>query len=635
MHAGIHRSVKVYVFWSIALLASPYLDAQSADPELSVQWKAEGYSPESCISSPPSAYVAGDTTVHINVVNDLQVELQPAYLDLDGRLRLLKKRQANSSWNDSTYAETIWVWLDDTNKRCLGTTQIRDASAQSKIIRLSELTRPGVDAQTERPRTSSSDAPAASKSSSSPLQLSVAERERAALVGFYAATGGPAWKESDGWLSDTNHGDWYGVTCADGKVTELELTSNRAGGRIPAVIGELRSLKRLFLQSNNFTGVLPPELGNLRELTHLHLGYNELSGSLPLRMLTLRKLQYLFLNDNQFFGRLPSWLATFPLWALGIENNAFQGDLRPLDGKTGIIHFTAQNNQLEGPLPYFLAKWKRLARFDISNNWFSGEFPSAVANHLASVEEVNISGNQFDCPVPLVIRDALASGKEFCAGDTPQNIYDGWLEGKYTQGPPEYATSQLAYKSYFDNGLREGMHQRWHPTGQLMHEAEYSAGKKDGIWRWWDRNGRKTREATYRNNKLHGIDVMLKNGELNEDCYRNGIKIKLNPGERCLETLAFKYGTNIPSSTEDSSEPRRQPLKNNYNDEKDRPAVSAIKADTTLSDFAITKPNPIRTPSTDRKSPSVGERLALVVHELNSAKRMYNDRYELKEVQMD
>lgn len=374
MHARINRSFKAYVVWSIVLLASPYLDAQSALPELSVQLKAEGYSPKSCISSPPSAYVVGDTAVHINVVNDLHVDLQPAYIDLEGRLRLLKKRQANSSWNDSTYAQTIWVWLDDTNKKCLGTTQISDVATQSKIIRLSELSRQQIDAITERSEKDRPEAATASTPPPSPKTLSVADRERAALVGFYAATDGPAWKKSAGWLTDTNHCEWHGITCEGGRVTGLELNSNVASGEIPAVIGELRSLKRLFLHSNNLTGDLPPEIGNLLNLTHLHLGYNALSGSLPSSMSRLRNLQYLYLNDNQLSGPLPRWLASSRIWALGIGNNSFWGDLRALNGISRLVYFIADNNQLAGPLPDFVANWKRLRRFDISGNLFDASF---------------------------------------------------------------------------------------------------------------------------------------------------------------------------------------------------------------------------------------------------------------------
>ena len=72
-------------------------------------------------------------------------------------------------------------------------------------------------------------------------------------------------------------------------------------------------------------------------------------------MSRLRNLQYLYLNDNQLSGPLPRWLASSRIWALGIGNNSFWGDLRALNGISRLVYFTAHNNQLAGPLPDFVA----------------------------------------------------------------------------------------------------------------------------------------------------------------------------------------------------------------------------------------------------------------------------------------
>lgn len=86
------------------------------------------------MSSPPSSYVVGDERIPLTVVNDLAVDLQPAYLDLKGEVKLLRKREANSRWKDSTYSNTVWVWLDDTNKKCIGVTRISDGLNQKRDI---------------------------------------------------------------------------------------------------------------------------------------------------------------------------------------------------------------------------------------------------------------------------------------------------------------------------------------------------------------------------------------------------------------------------------------------------------------------------------------------------------------------
>jgi hypothetical protein len=63
-----------------------------------------------------------------------------------------------------------------------------------------------------------------------------------ALVALYTATAGPEWITSTNWLtmSDTvSPCDWYGVTCANGQVTALDLTGNRLTGPVPRAMCSL------------------------------------------------------------------------------------------------------------------------------------------------------------------------------------------------------------------------------------------------------------------------------------------------------------------------------------------------------------------------------------------------------------
>jgi len=47
--------------------------------------------------------------------------------------------------------------------------------------------------------------------------------EALALVHFYNATDGDNWTDNTNWLTDTTVGNWYGITVADGHVTEIDL----------------------------------------------------------------------------------------------------------------------------------------------------------------------------------------------------------------------------------------------------------------------------------------------------------------------------------------------------------------------------------------------------------------------------
>lgn len=120
------------------------------------------------------------------------------------------------------------------------------------------------------------------------IMAQVTPQEKQALQDLYNATNGPNWAtETDGFIGDEWDFDgvvtnsWYGVTVANGHVTELDLEFNELEGSIPSSIGDLVHLTLLNLLLNNLTGSIPNEIGNLSELQSLNLGWNNLSGLIP------------------------------------------------------------------------------------------------------------------------------------------------------------------------------------------------------------------------------------------------------------------------------------------------------------------------------------------------------------------
>jgi len=61
----------------------------------------------------------------------------------------------------------------------------------------------------------------------------------------------------------------------------LDLSNNQLEGGIPAQLGSLANLLRLYLQGNRLSGTLPPELGDLNALDTLWLHSNGLTGVVP------------------------------------------------------------------------------------------------------------------------------------------------------------------------------------------------------------------------------------------------------------------------------------------------------------------------------------------------------------------
>ena len=99
------------------------------------------------------------------------------------------------------------------------------------------------------------------------------------------------------WPEDEQPEEWEGVTMEDGRVVELSLPCMRLGGAVPAVIGQLTSLKSLHLSENDLSS-LPAEIWQLSSLEVLYLERNDLT-SLPAEVGQLTSLEVLDLSTNQ------------------------------------------------------------------------------------------------------------------------------------------------------------------------------------------------------------------------------------------------------------------------------------------------------------------------------------------------
>ena len=101
-------------------------------------------------------------------------------------------------------------------------------------------------------------------------------KARAALTALYEALDGDNWNNKDNWNTDAPLGDWYGVYTDGGLVTEISLYNNNLVGEIPAAIGDITTLRRLYLGRNQITSV-SAELSKLKSLEYLDLSENQLT----------------------------------------------------------------------------------------------------------------------------------------------------------------------------------------------------------------------------------------------------------------------------------------------------------------------------------------------------------------------
>jgi len=91
--------------------------------------------------------------------------------------------------------------------------------------------------------------------------------EQQALEDLYEATEGDQWNQKDNWMSpDVKPCGWFGITCADGHVTRIDLPQNKLMGNLPESIVNLTGLQAIRVEKNFLVGDMPEELAQLEQL---------------------------------------------------------------------------------------------------------------------------------------------------------------------------------------------------------------------------------------------------------------------------------------------------------------------------------------------------------------------------------
>ena len=222
--------------------------------------------------------------------------------------------------------------------------------------------------------------------------------DRASLVALYNATGGANWTNNTNWLTTAPIGQWHGVTTdSQGRVTELNLTSNQLKGEIPPELANLTNLKVLALGGNELTGEIPAELGSLSNLELLSLSANRLTGEIPTELGSLTNLGKLYLWENELTGAIPAELGSLVnLKELWLSNNQLTGEIpTELGSLTNLGKLYLWENELTGAIPAELGSLVNLKELWLSNNQLTGEIPTELGS-LSNLEVLSLSSQPVD-----------------------------------------------------------------------------------------------------------------------------------------------------------------------------------------------------------------------------------------------
>lgn len=180
-----------------------------------------------------------------------------------------------------------------------------------------------------------------------------------------------------------------------GKLTNLEDLQIEyiLNGELPATIGNMKSLKSLYLNNNYLTGSLPKEIAKLENLTSIQIYNNDLDGALPDEIGNLKNLTYLDLHKNSIPGPIPATIGNLKdLMILDLKSNELSGNIPSTIGNlTNLIRLELHDNQLSGQIPPEIGNLVNITFLTLNNNHLEGEIPSVVTK----LNTINLSDNKF------------------------------------------------------------------------------------------------------------------------------------------------------------------------------------------------------------------------------------------------
>ena len=268
-----------------------------------------------------------------------------------------------------------------------------------------------------------------------PVTPDTAALQRAALTALYNATDGANWDDNTNWLSDRPLNEWHGVwTDSDGRVIRLDLQGNGLSGVIPSQLGDLASLRALWLSGNGLSGAIPSGLGRLSNLQSLGLYDTRLGGSIPPELGGLSNLGRLYLVDNQLSGAIPSGLGRLSnLELLELEHNRLSGAIPSELGRlSNLTQLRLNGNQLSGAIPSQLGSLTNLELLDLRDNQLGGTIPFRLGS-LTNLEYLLFNDNRLTGMLPLSLT-RLAGLEEFGFGGnsglcaSADAVFQDWLE---------------------------------------------------------------------------------------------------------------------------------------------------------------------------------------------------------------
>ncbi|XP_072963483.1 receptor-like protein EIX1 [Typha angustifolia] len=177
----------------------------------------------------------------------------------------------------------------------------------------------------------------------------------------------------------------------------FDCNLNATLSALPFYSSNLTSLMTLDLRDNDFHGPIPDWLlGNMTSLKELYLGSNDLVGMIPKTMKNLHKLKVLDLRENQISGDIADLMERLPskLQSLWLGTNDLMGNLSCwIEQMTSLSTLDLDYNSLTGSIPSGIGKLTKLSYLDLSFNQLVGMILEDHFTSLTRLEMLDLSNN--------------------------------------------------------------------------------------------------------------------------------------------------------------------------------------------------------------------------------------------------
>jgi len=265
------------------------------------------------------------------------------------------------------------------------------------------------------------------------------------------------WNIQDGWITEMEECNWFGIQCEDGKVVSMRIPFNNLTGSVPPEIAILSSsLSHLDISGNPFSNIHSDFswMSNLAKLTHLDLHSSKLQANgVPSQLAALVELEYLDISDSMFSGnlndeafaplvklqhlgmggnnfnsQLPSTIISLPnLKRFYIEDASLKGDISFISAMSNLVELRMNGNPgLEGRLPAEIDQLTMLTSLSLSSCHLSGSLPSQIGV-LTSMQHIWLQDNYLTGTFPeefskLTKLETLEVQNNGMSGSMPEGI---------------------------------------------------------------------------------------------------------------------------------------------------------------------------------------------------------------------